>query len=170
MKSTVVPAQVTTVEDRIMGNLGFSQLVLIVLPVFIGAGLFVFLPPLMKGSLYKYIVIASISLVACILAIRIRNKIILLWLITILRFNLRPKYYLFDKNTSSLREEYRNAAQEADESKAVEDDEQAAAVIPALELYQTAQVLAAIDDPARKLRFETTKKGGLHVRLTEIQD
>lgn len=168
MKTTVVPAQVTTVEDRIMGNLGFSQLVLIVLPVFIGAGLFVFLPPLMKISLYKYIVIGFISFIACILAIRIRGKIVLLWLITILRFNLRPKYYLFDKNTTALREQYRAGNTELEE--VTETKEEAVAAFPTLEYYQTAQVLAAIDDPARKLRFETTRKGGLHVRLTEIEE
>lgn len=168
MRTTVVPAQVTTVEDRIMGNLGFSQLVLIVLPVFIGAGLFVFLPPLMKSSLYKFLIIGCISLLACFLAIRIKGKIILLWLITILRFNLRPKYYLFDKNTSALREQHKTRV--ALEEETAEITEESYTARPTLEIYQTAQVLAAIDDPARNLRFETTKKGGLHVRLTEIEE
>jgi len=53
MKVTVVPAQVTTVEDRIVGSLGFSQLVLIVTPVFIAAALFAVLPPAMGSAVYK---------------------------------------------------------------------------------------------------------------------
>ena len=40
MKMTVVPAQVTTVEDRIIGNLGFSQILLLIVPVFAAAGIF----------------------------------------------------------------------------------------------------------------------------------
>ena len=101
MKTTVVPAQVTTVEDRIMGNLGLSQILLIILPVFIGAGLYALLPPNMVGSLYKYLIITVVSLVSFILAIRIRGKIVLLWILTIARYNLRPKYYIFNKNTQA---------------------------------------------------------------------
>ena len=40
MRTTVVPAQVTTVEDKIAGNLGLSQLLLLTLPVFGGSALF----------------------------------------------------------------------------------------------------------------------------------
>jgi len=169
MKTTVVPAQVTTVEDRIMGNLGFSQLVLFILPVFVGGGLYILLPPVMTSSLYKYIVIACISLISGILAIRIKGKIILLWLITILRYNFRPKYYLFNKNTAAHRAQYEARSTELQEE-TTKTKSKPTVALPQLELYQTARVLAAIDDPARKLRFETTKRGGLHVRLTEIED
>ena len=73
MRSTVVPAQVTTVEDRIMGNLGFSQLALLVLPVFIAAAIFAGLPPVMHGSLYKYVASVVVALIMGFLAVRIKG-------------------------------------------------------------------------------------------------
>lgn len=169
MKATVVPAQVTTIEDRIMGNLGFSQLMLLIVPIFIGAGLFAILPPFMGGSLYKYIVIGIVTTLCCILAIRIKGKIVALWLVVILRYNLRPKFYLFNKNTAALREHYTAKQHEPAEQKA-EVRLKRSISVPRLKFHETAKVYATIDNPASKLRFETTKKGGLHVRLTEIEE
>ena len=61
MRTTVVPAQVTTVEDRIIGKLGFSQIVLLMIPVFLSAGIFTLLPSAMNGALYKYILMIRIK-------------------------------------------------------------------------------------------------------------
>lgn len=169
MKVTVVPAQVTTVEDRIMGSLSFSQMMLVIAPVFVSAALFAVLPPTMGGSIYKYIIMGVIALLSCILAIRIKGKILALWLITILRYNLRPKYYLFNKNVTTLRADYTATADEANE-KPKKVAAKPGATLPRLGLPETAKVLAAIENPAVRLRFETTKKGGLYVRLTEIED
>lgn len=168
MRATAVPAQVTTVEDRIMGNLGFSQLVLFILPIFVGAGLFVILPPVMHGSLYKYIVMAVIATISGILAIRIKGKIVLLWLITIVRYNLRPTYYVFQKSVDH-REEYRAKKPELSEETQVAK-EKTASHIPKLAFHDAAYVLETINNPDSNLRFEMTKKGGLHVRLTEVED
>jgi len=169
MKVTVVPAQVTTVEDRIIGNLGFSQMLLLIVPVFVGAALFAALPPLMGSSPYKYMIIGILALVCCILSIRIKGKIIALWLVTILRYNLRPKFYLFNKNTTALREEY-EAKRSGGASKTPIAKTKKIISIPKLELREAIKVYATIDNPAAKLRFETTKKGGLNVRLTEIKE
>lgn len=169
MKVTVVPAQVTTVEDRIIGSLGFSQMMLLIVPIFVGAALFAIFPPAMGGSVYKYVIMGILALACCILAIRIKGKIIALWLITIMRYNLRPKFYLFNKNTTALREQYDTKHPES------EMDASAAKIkktisVPKLELREVAKVYTTIDNPAAKLRFETTKKGGLNVRLTEIEE
>ncbi|CAN5395255.1 hypothetical protein BH09PAT4_BH09PAT4_00070 [soil metagenome] len=170
MKVTVVPAQVTTVEDRIMGSLGFSQMLLLIVPVFIGAALFAVLPPAMGSSVYKFAIMGILALVCCTLAIRIRGKIVALWLVTIVRYNLRPKYYLFNKNVTVHREEYRTDSEETQLATEAGGNTARTAMLPKLGLPETARVLATIENPAAKLRFETTKKGGLHVRLTEIED
>lgn len=168
MRATAVPAQVTTVEDRIMGNLGFSQLVLFILPIFVSAGLFVILPPIMHGSLYKYIMMVIISIISGILAIRIRGKIVLFWLITIARYNLRPSYYVFQKSVA-YREEYKSKTPEqSKETKATKDN--ITSHIPKLSFHDAAYVMETINNPNSNLRFEMTKKGGLHVRLTEVED
>ena len=169
MRSTVVPAQVTTVEDRIMGSLGFSQLALLVIPVFIAAALFVILPPVMHSSAYKYAIMIVIGLLMGILAIRIKGKIILFWLITILRYNLRPKYYLFNKNTDTLRDNPQPNMQ-TEEEKAKSVTKRDTAKLPRLALHDATRVLETIQRQNSNLRFEMTKKGGLNVRLTEIED
>lgn len=169
MRTTAVPAQVTTVEDRIMGNLGFSQLVLFILPFFVGVGLFVILPPIMHGSLYKYIVMVVIATISSVLAIRIKGKIILLWLITIVRYNIRPKYYVFQKSTAAHREEYK--LQKADTPEEAKTTDRAkVSELPKLAFHDAVQVLETINKPGSNLRFEMTKKGGLNVRLTEVED
>ena len=73
MKVTVVPAQVTTVEDRISGNLSMSQIALFAIPIFCGSLLYAVLPPSMEVSLYKLIAIGILSLLSCQLAIRIKG-------------------------------------------------------------------------------------------------
>lgn len=168
MKITVVPAQVTTVEDRIMGNLSFSQMILVITPIFIGGALFAFLPPAFGSSPYKYILMGVIALLCIILAIRIRGKIVALWLATVLRYNLRPTYYLFNKNTSSLRQDYKLI--EANETVVETALDARTPVRTRLSLQDASRALATIDNPASHIRFETTKKGGLYVRLTEIEE
>ena len=169
MKVTVVPAQVTTVEDRIIGSLGFSQMLLLIIPIFVSAGLFALLPPFMESALYKYILMAILAFVCCVLAIRIKGKIIALWLVTILRYNIRPKYYLFNKNTTAHRLDYPPIIKpkEDNDPKKVETAQTSRY---RLNTPETAKVLAAIENPAAKFRFETTKKGGLNVRLTEVEE
>lgn len=168
MRSTVVPAQVTTVEDRIMGSLGFSQLALLVIPVFIAAALFVTLPPVMHSSPYKYAIMITIALLMGILAIRIKGKIILLWLITILRYNMRPKYYLFNKNTEVFRDNLPPRLQ-MQEDKAEPVTKRDSAKLPRLALHDATRVLETIQRQNSNLRFEMTKKGGLRVRFTEVE-
>ena len=168
MKVTVVPAQVTTIEDRIMGSLSLSQLLIMLLPVFIGAALFAILPPAMGSAIYKYVLIGILTLICLILAIRIKGKIVALWIVTVLRYNLRPKFYLYNKNVTTLRTDYAEVKKE--EVKTESSKEEIKISLPKLGTMETARVLAAIENPASNLRFETTKKGGLNVRLTEVED
>lgn len=170
MKVAVVPAQVTTVEDRIIGSLGFSQILLLMIPVFMSAGIFAIIPPFMDGAVYKYMVMGIIAMIFCILAIRFRGKILAFWLVTILRYNLRPKYYLFNKNTVVLREDYSTNKEPSDSKKTTVVNERTHFVRPQLDIPTTARVLATIENPAAKVYFETGKKGNLHVRLTEIEE
>ena len=169
MRMTVVPAQITTVEDRISGNLGFSQILLLIVPLFVSAGVFVLLPPFVGGAIYKYIIMVAVGLVFCILAVRIRGKIVVFWLGMILRYNLRPKYYLFNKNAMTMREDYPANKEPEQPEKVAITTRKKRSVAPRLDIPETAKVLATIENPAAKVRFETGKKGGLHVRLTEIE-
>lgn len=168
MKMTVVPAQVTTVEDRIIGNLGFSQILLLIVPVFASAGIFALLPPFIGSAIYKYVIMGIVAMIFCILAIRIKGKILAFWLVTILRYNLRPKYYLFNKNVTALRENY-PARKEQQEPEKITTKTTKKVTRYQLDIPATAKALATLENPAARVRFETGKKGNLHVRLTEIE-
>jgi hypothetical protein len=167
MKVTVVPAQVTTVEDRIAGSLGLSQLMLLAAPVFGGCALFVVLPPVFHSAVYKLVIIAILFFTCALLAIRIKGKILLLWLVVLVRYNIRPRYYVFNKRSLHGRDEYASAS-------ATEPEERQTTVArtarKALSL-STAEVVKLqnlLENPAANLSFET-RKGNLYVRITEVK-
>ena len=98
MRTTVIPAQITTVEDKIAGNLSFMQVFILMIPVFFSTLIYVMFIPVMKLEIYK-VILMSISLLTCsVLAFRFKGKIVLNWLIILITYNLRPKYYVFNKN------------------------------------------------------------------------
>lgn len=169
MKVTVVPAQVTTVEDRVAGNLSFSQLILLAIPVFGGSLLYAILPPFMGAGMYKIIFITIFTLICIILAVRIKGKIVLLWLITLLRYRLRPRRYVFNKNTSVSREDYPVVPDIAETASKVAKEEKRVA-IPLLGLSEKAYLYDMLNDPIGRLRFDITKKGGINVSIPEAKE
>jgi len=98
MRTTVIPAQITTVEDRIAGSLNFTQILLLLTPVGLAMGIYAFFSPAMHLSLYKLPLVTFFFILCGILALRIRGKLILDWVIIISKFNVRPAFYIFDKN------------------------------------------------------------------------
>lgn len=168
MKVTVVPAQITTVEDRIAGNLGVSQLLLLALPVFGGSLLYVILPPFMGSASYKLVVMTILAVLCGISAIRIKGKIVLLWIVVLLRYKLRPRYYVFTKQSSYGREpEYMEQ-----ESEAVEETEELS--VPTkqgvgLSIAEQVRLQDVLDHPNADMSFKT-KKGGLYVSITKVTE
>jgi hypothetical protein len=98
MRSAIVPAQITTVEDRVAGNLSISQVALIFAPTLLGMAIFIILPPNMELSPFKLIIVTLIFMVCVVSAVRVKEKIILLWASTLLRYSLRPRYFVYDKH------------------------------------------------------------------------
>lgn len=170
MKVTVVPAQVTTVEDRIAGRLGLSQLLLLAAPVFGGSALYIILPPAMNSSTYKLAIIITLLLVCSTMAIRIKGKIILLWLIVILRYRLRPSYYVFNKNAVYGREQLDKKVTQDNEAENEEKTVKPHLVFPLLSTAEITRVQAIMENPAANIMFKTTKKGGLNVFITEVKE
>lgn len=103
MKTTIIPAQITTVEDKIAGNLSFMQLLILMIPVLSGLVIYAFIPQPMAISISKGIAFGIILLACLLLIIRIKGRLVINWLILITRYNLRPQYYLFNKNSSQFR-------------------------------------------------------------------
>lgn len=104
MKTTIIPAQITTVEDKIAGSLNMTQILILMFPVLWTALIYILLPVPMKLSSYKVGLIVACVFVCILLAIRIKEKIIAEWLGIILKYRFRPKYWLFDKNDLTSRQ------------------------------------------------------------------
>ena len=98
MRSVIIPAQITNVEDRIAGNLSLSQILILMVPIFSTAIIYILLPSKMQLNSYKLIMILAVSAISLVLAIRIKKMIIAKWLILILIYQTRAKYFLFNKN------------------------------------------------------------------------
>jgi hypothetical protein len=168
MRTTIVPAQVTTVEDKITGNLSVLQLLLLTLPVFVSGILFITLPPFFGYAVYKIVVLVCFVVMCASLAVRIKGKIILQWLILLLRFNLRPRYYIFDVNDAYLRldEEAVSTESVAEESKPAPTKEVTLLPVRTADLFEAQNILS---NPAARPSFEISKKGVVSVRITEIE-
>lgn len=168
MRSTVVPAQVTTIEDRIAGNIGVSQLVLLLLPVFIGGMLYVLLPPFFEYGVYKVVLVVVMTVLCGVLAIRIKGQIILKWLIAIVTYNLRPRYYVANKNSKHGRDKSQALVFANVEERALTKMREIKAT-PKLTTQELVNIEHILSNPQANLRFSTDAKGELHVHITEVQ-
>lgn len=98
MRTTIIPAQITTVEDKIAGSLNMTQILILMFPVLWTALIYILFAPTMKLVPYKLGLIGVVIMVCLILVIRIKDKIVAEWLGVVLRYQFRPKYWLYNKN------------------------------------------------------------------------
>jgi hypothetical protein len=166
MKTTVVPAQVTTVEDKIAGNLGVAQMMLLAAPVFGGSLLFVILPPFFSYAVYKVVLLVCLAVLCGVLAIRIKGQILLLWAVIFLKYNLRPRYFVYDKNDVYLRSVDATAITDEESEQAVEEISERYVPAP-LSLQQIIAAETVLASPNASLRLDVTSKGELRVHITE---
>ncbi|MCA9348397.1 PrgI family protein [Candidatus Saccharibacteria bacterium] len=167
MKTTVVPAQVTTVEDKIAGNLTFSQLLLLTTPVFLTGAIFAFLPPFMNLRGYKFTICVVITVACMSLAIRIKGRIALSWIAVLGKYNLRPRHYIYDKNSTYLQEDAKEEVRRTEEKVSAKESRVHEPIeIPMNKLVWAEEVAS---DPRAKLEFKTTKKGDLRVYIQEVK-
>ena len=167
MRSTVVPAQVTTVEDRIAGGLGLSQLLLLLVPVFAGSMLYVVLPPFFGYHEYKVVLLVLLTVICGLLAIRVKGQLLLFWMIAIVKYNRRPRYFVYSKNSMHAREESQTLKTE--DEPLPEPTIMKSPTLPALSTADLIRVEDILANPAANVRFTTTRKGELRVHITEVQ-
>jgi len=104
MRTTVIPAQITTIEDKIVGSLNFTQLILLMIPVIWTTIVYTLLSPAMHVVWYKIPLVFAVILISLGLAIRINGVVVFNWLFVILGYKLRPKLYVFNKNDTYLKD------------------------------------------------------------------
>lgn len=167
MKHTVVPAQITTVEDRIAGNLTFIQIMLLVIPLILSTVIYAIISPRLHLSTLKLTMVAIQFSVFGILAIRINGKVLMDWLIIILRYSLRPRIYIFTKNDLAGREIY-TTNKPIDRETVQEENLPQKEVIQMDPSNENIDYRNILNNPALTISIKPAKKGGLDVSLRKI--
>ncbi len=168
MRTTVVPAQITTVEDRIAGNLTFVQILLLIAAMLIGASLYRVVSPRLHFNPLKLTLISLQFIFLSVLALRIQGKIVADWLILLLRFNARPRMYVFTKNDTTTRDIVVEEPKKAIKPVAIE--RKPLVSIPSLSLLELDQVDTLLENPSLTVRFALAKKGGIDVSFTPVKN
>jgi hypothetical protein len=165
MIHTTIPEQITTIEDTIIGNKTALQLGLLLGPVVIGFCMAIFLPPNYSWADYKTITTVLLLVIGAILQRRVRDKLVLQWLILYMNYRTRPNTYVYNKNDMFARPV---AAKEPVQKTLPETSQQTVHHLPRVDLADVIKVEQAISNPLAKMRVEIGKKG-THVVITEIK-
>lgn len=169
MRTTVIPAQITTVEDKIAGNLSMTQIVILLVPIFFGTFVFAMLPPTMHLAIYKLPLVLFVLFVCLILSLRIKGKVVASWLMILLSYNTRAKYYVFNKNDIYLRDILE--LEKIEKKEVVKTTAKKEVVIPAKKfgLKELKELETFIKNPNYSFSLKPDKKGGLYVAVSEIK-
>lgn len=162
MRQTIVPAQITTVEDKIVANLNITQIALLAASLFIGVFIFAVMPEKLHFTLYKFPLMGISTLLCFILALRFRGRVVLSWILLLTGYCLRPGFYIYDKNDAYLRDivyfpelKKKKTIKEKPVPKKASSD-----VIPITDFAKLEQVLIA---HRGKLSLKFNKDGGMDV-------
>jgi len=164
MKTTIIPAQITTVEDKIAGNLSFAQILLFLAAMFLGTGVYILLPIPMKLTIYKIPVIIVLSGICLILSVRIKDRIILNWISIISSYFLRPRFYVFNKNDTVYREII--VEEKADKQSAIAVKKLNVKKKNAVTFGELQIIEQFVKHQGKNIRLRFKGKGGIDVSIT----
>lgn len=168
MKYAIVPAQIMTVEDRITGNLSLPQMILLFVPVFAAVLAYVGLPPFYEYATYKIVFVLSVALVSGLSAIRLKGRILIVWAVVLISYNLRPRFHIYDKNDMYLRESTESPVSQKEQAEEAPQKEVGLSATPQLTVADLVQLESILANPKANVRF-INEKGRLRVRATEIK-
>jgi len=169
MRTSNVPAQITTVEDKIAGNLTLQQMILLASPIFIDFAVYAIFPKELKLNTYKLILMLLVTGMLASLAIRIKTKTLLVWLVTITRYRLRERYYIFDKNNDYLRGLELTSPSITDETETNVRKKDSKKIIRELIEEDYIKLEHILTNSSANLTFTSDRKGVLHVSFTEVE-
>lgn len=169
MRTTVVPAQVTTVEDRIAGNFTLPQIVLLVIPLVIGVGIYAQITPRMHFNVLKLTLIVIQYAVFGALALRINGKIVADWLIIYSRYSTRPRRYIFTKN-DLIHREIVTEKKVINTQKLKTNTSENKNTDKPLTFLEQLNLKKIFDNDDLTISFKPSKKGGMDVLLKQKED
>ncbi|MEI6478573.1 MAG: PrgI family protein [bacterium] len=168
MRTTVVPAQITTVEDRIAGNLTFVQILLLIVAMISGSTIYLLMPPHLKLDAYKAFFITLAIATFGAMAIRIKGRIVADWIVLLLRYYLRPRIYVYTKCDPVYRDLF-IPVKERSTTRAPET-KHTAKIIKPLSLAEQVHLDRLIANQALTITFSLKKKGGIDVSLIPYEN
>jgi hypothetical protein len=168
MKTATVPAQVTTIEDRIAGNFTVSQLLILMLGFGLATIVYFFVAPRYHFNPVKAAVMLATVLCIVPLSLRIGDRILADWLVVLIRFWLRPRRYVFTKNDPSTRslppsKNMTTAITQIATSKPV------SSAIETVSVPDKIRFDELLTSPSLAVRFVVAKKGGIDVTLAPLK-
>ena len=171
MRTTVIPAQITTVEDKIAGNLNLTQILILMVPIFWTTIVYTLFSPMMRLAWYKIPVVLVVLFLSLILSLRIKGKVVVEWLFVLVKYQARPKYYLFNKNDSYLR----MLDLPVNERKPVKlprkhpVKKEAKQTAPNWSIADFVKLERLIASSKYTLSFKSAKKGGVNVAFSKVK-
>lgn len=170
MRTKVIPAQITTVEDKIAGNLSLTQIMILISPVFLATIMYVLFPPSMQLVIYKVALTAIVALTCIFLSLRIDGVVVAQWLIILFKYNLRPRFYVFNKNDTYLRllDLPKIVTKPRFAFRKVAVKEKVETTLSTVHISDAIKLEYALTSKKLDLKFRVAKKGGLNVAFQEI--
>ena len=168
MRISIVPAQITTVEDKIAGNVSVQQAMLLGIPILFGFIIALVFPPSGQFVAYKIAIVLALFAVCGSLAIRVKDRIVAQWLKLFAIYCARPAHYVYDKNSTYLRnvETLETFTREVVDIQPVKKPVIATNNVSPKEFIRLEQFTT---DLRAGMKFEVGKKGELNVHITEIK-
>jgi hypothetical protein len=171
MKTTVVPAQITTVEDRIIGNFTFAQILILIIPLITSTVIYVLLSPRMHLNYGKSVLMVAQFFVFGLLAMRVNGKILAEWLAVFIRFTRRNRVYVFTKN-DLLTRDVETPVMVAQTTKTVAKKQPVKEIATSqpLTLSEKEKIDQLMSSSKLSVKFAFAKKGGIDVSLKPIKN
>ena len=102
MRSTVIPAQITSVEDKITSFLNLKQIIILVVNLILVMIIFLIIPPLVKFTFLKMIIAIILSLIITPLSFKYKGHILIEYLSLILGYKFRPKTFVLIRDDQPI--------------------------------------------------------------------
>lgn len=150
MRISIIPAEITSVEDKIFANLNMKQVVMVVIPFIFSLLMYFLLPNFSRFNAYKIILSFCILSICLFLSIRIKSVVMLDHLLIRSSYLIRPKIYLSSIKTTK-------------ENGSIEEENKPELVLK----NNSSSHFIDLNNFNKNSVFFITRKGDLNVRISE---
>ncbi len=162
MKTTRIPAQITTIEDTVAGKLTLRQLILLIIPIILSMMMYIFIPKYFNFSTPKIIISSFLIIISSVASINTKNRLIIDWIVILIKYIFRPKYFVYERSSITFKDKLKmnlinNKNHENIKNKIEEK------TISTIFSYGKISL-----NPKFSISFKPVKKGGIKVAIYKI--